>query len=182
MKIGLLNFENIDLNVTLTLQQELTKIFPNTKCLIIKQQLKINQEAFNKTRNQHNSTLILNQINTYAQKKEHHRILGLVNVDLYAGQLSYVFGEAYLTGKAALISLLRLRNEFYNQQPDSELFTQRTLKEAVHEVGHTLGLDHCSKTTCVMHFSNSIADTDKKQTFFCDEHYLQTTTAINQIR
>jgi archaemetzincin len=43
----------------------------------------------------------------------------------------------------------------------------RTLKEANHELGHTFGLHHC-ENVCVMKFSNSLADTDKKPAIFCD--------------
>jgi len=37
----------------------------------------------------------------------------------------------------------------------------------VHELGHTYGLGHCPDTHCVMHFSNSLRDTDIKSATFC---------------
>jgi archaemetzincin len=83
-----------------------------------------------------------------------------------------------LPGAAALISLWRLKPEFYGEQPDFALYVLRALKEAVHELGHSLGLQHCPRSLCVMHFSNSIFDTDKKQSFFCDQCYLQAAIAI----
>jgi archaemetzincin len=48
-------------------------------------------------------------------------------------------------------------------------------------LGHTLGVKHCTSSFCVMHFSNSILDTDKKQTLLCDQCYLQATLAINNL-
>ena len=96
-----------------------------------------------------------------------NRALGVVDVDIFASGLNFVFGIADTAGRRALISLRRLRQEFYGLPPDEELFRERTVKEAVHELGHTYGLKHCSDTTCVMHFSNSLGDTDLKGWNFC---------------
>ena len=66
------------------------------------------------------------------------RVLGITNVDLYVPHLNFVFGEAECPGKAAIISLYRLEPEFYGQSPNTKLFAQHSVKEAVHEIGHTL--------------------------------------------
>jgi archaemetzincin len=93
--------------------------------------------------------------------------LGIIDADLYVPGLNFVFGEADLMGCCALISLTRLRQEFYSLPADSGLFFQRVAKEAVHEIGHTLGLNHCPDVRCVMHFSNSLEDTDIKSSYLC---------------
>ena len=123
--------------------------------------------AFNPQRNQHHSTPILEQITRIHSGRDGHKILGIVDVDLYAPELNFVFGEADLRAGSAVVSLTRLRQDFYGLPSDEELFFQRILKESVHELGHTLGLLHCRQSTCVMHFSNSLEETDHKSHEFC---------------
>ena len=94
-------------------------------------------------------------------------ILGVTGVDLTAPGLNFVFGLADPQGRAAVISLARLYPEFYGQPRDPRRFKERAVKEAVHELGHLLGLGHCPHPACVMAFSNSLADTDRKGTGFC---------------
>ena len=95
------------------------------------------------------------------------KVLGVAGVDLYAAGLNFVFGQADVELGIAVISLCRLRQEFYGLPADEQLFRDRALKEAVHELGHTFGLGHCPDGRCVMHFSNSLADTDWKSAAFC---------------
>jgi len=90
------------------------------------------------------------------------RVLGITEVDLFEPGLNFVFGHADLPGRHAVISLARLR------QGGRDLLLERAVKEAVHEIGHTLGLTHHeSDPRCVMHFSNTLADTDRKGRDFC---------------
>ena len=94
-------------------------------------------------------------------------ILGVTGVDLTAPGLNFVFGLADPGGRAAVISLARLYPEFYGQPRDPRLFKARAVTEAVHELGHLIGLGHCPDPACVMSFSNSLADTDRKGPGFC---------------
>ena len=41
------------------------------------------------------------------------------------------------------------------------------VKEAIHELGHTFGLFHCNNKLCVVYFSNSLYDTDRKGKRLC---------------
>ncbi len=93
-------------------------------------------------------------------------LLGVTPVDLYAPGLNFIFGLASPAG-VCVISLKRLDNRFYGLAADHEHYFRRVLTEAVHEIGHVLGLPHCPDPHCVMHFSNSLADTDEKGYHFC---------------
>lgn len=172
MKIALLPINGVEVKVLESLQKGLSKVFPKTECLVLKETMPIPSEAFDETRRQYHSSIILSKIHKHVKKVEANHVLGVTEADLFVSRLNFVFGEAESHGKVAIISLHRLHPEYYMQPPNSELFFQRCLKEAVHEIGHMLGLGHCRNPRCVMFFSNSIADTDRKGFSFC-EHCFQ---------
>jgi archaemetzincin len=106
-------------------------------------------------------------LNSQVRVPENGRALAVTNEDLYVPDLNFVFGQADTLTGVAIISLARLRPEFYGQAADEPTFHHRAITEAVHEIGHTLGLNHCPDVKCVMHFSNSLVDTDIKGYRFC---------------
>jgi archaemetzincin len=121
--------------------------------------------ALNRKRDQYLSTLILKAMMGIKESDIYERFLGIVDLDLYVPKLNFVFGEA--SQRVAIISLTRLRDEFYHLPKDESLFRKRVLTEAVHELGHTYGLEHCRIPHCVMFFSKSLIDTDTKGPDFC---------------
>ncbi|MBI5869716.1 MAG: archaemetzincin family Zn-dependent metalloprotease [Actinobacteria bacterium] len=94
-------------------------------------------------------------------------VLGVTGADLFAPRLNFVFGMADRTAGTAVISLHRLTPDFYGEAPDPVLARERAAKEAIHEIGHVLGLDHCTSNGCIMRFSSAIMDTDEKGPGFC---------------
>lgn len=95
------------------------------------------------------------------------RLLALTAADLYIPILTFVFGEARLDGKTAVVSTHRLRQEFYGLPPDPELLRERLVREAVHELGHTFALRHCDDWQCVMSSSSSVEVIDLKGAALC---------------
>lgn len=122
----------------------------------------------NEARGQYLSTSIL-EILSMQRGSSEDVLLGVAAVDLYVNSLNFVFGEADPTNRVAVISVMRLRQSFYGLQSDRRLFLKRAGKEAVHELGHVLGLRHCLNPNCVMFFSNSLLDTDRKDDDFCEK-------------
>lgn len=124
--------------------------------------------AFDPYRNQYNSSVLLAQL-IEDPPADAGRILGVCNFDLFIPILTYVFGEAQLEGIGAIVSIYRLKNEFYGGQSDHHLLMERLLKEATHELGHTYHLYHCHNMGCVMNSSIYVEDIDEKSVRFCRE-------------
>jgi archaemetzincin len=124
------------------------------------------EKAYDSRRKQYLATKILSALKKSRAAKG-DRVLGVVDVDLYATGLNFIFGQAETAAGTAVISLYQLRQEYYGMLPNEALLEDRAFKEAVHELGHTFGLEHCPNEKCIMHFSNSLADTDWKQAAFC---------------
>jgi archaemetzincin len=109
------------------------------------------------------------------------RFLAVTKEDLFTSScnLNFIFGQAQCPGRGAIVSSCRLDPSFYGLASNKELLFERLVKEAVHEVGHTFGLTHCPNRTCVMSFSNSVLDVDKKGDDFCPSCSSKLRTARN---
>jgi archaemetzincin len=122
--------------------------------------------AFHGERQQYHSSEILQRMQSFLTA-DSWRVLGIAAVDLYIPILTFVFGEAQMGGPCAVVSVHRLGQEFYGLPSDSELFRQRLIKEAVHELGHTLNLTHCDDYRCVMASSHAVEWIDIKEIDMC---------------
>lgn len=124
------------------------------------------QFAFNPSRDQYNSTMILAKLLELAPD-QNSKIVGITSLDLHIPVLTYVFGEAQLNGKAAVVSSYRLQNELYGLSHDEKLFRNRLLTEIHHELGHTFGLIHCANQDCALHPSTYVEEIDLKTSHYC---------------
>ena len=122
--------------------------------------------AYNDTRCQYNSKLILKRL-LQQNLRGTLRLIGVTPVDLYVPILKYVFGLAQIEGKCSIISLHRLYPRFYDQPSNPDLLLARVEKTVLHELGHTFGITHCRDRRCVMYSSVRIEDTDAQQPDFC---------------
>lgn len=125
------------------------------------------QKIFSPEREQYFSTKILEQ--AIIEYYQFDKILILTDFDLFIPVLTFVFGEAQLNGKSAIVSSHRLHNEFYGLPTDEKVYRSRLIKEIFHEIGHTYGLKHCDDWNCVMHSSSNIDEVDIKSDSFCSK-------------
>ena len=120
---------------------------------------------FNPVRSQYNANEIIQKLVTTAG--DENKIVGISELDLFIPVLSYIFGQAYLGGSAALVSGHRLHNNRYGLAEDPQLYSDRLLKCLIHELGHAFGLKHCLKPGCVMVSTTYVEEIDQKSDIFC---------------
>jgi archaemetzincin len=166
MKIYIVPLGSIEQSVLEHLKSKLTDVFEVG--VVIEPAQPVPEYAYNKRRSQYLSSQIMNTL-ARDTKLLSNKVLAVIDKDLYVSGLNYVFGEADSNRGICIISLTRLRQSYWNLPKDRILFLERTLKEAVHEIGHLLDLRHCPDPRCVMHFSNSLQDTDIKGWQFCNQ-------------
>lgn len=120
--------------------------------------------ALDPVRRQYHSSAILQTL----ARVEAPVVLGVTTLDLFVPILTFVFGEAQLRGRAALVSTHRLDDAFYGWPPQPERLLERLRVEAMHELGHTLGLRHCEDWNCAMSSSHAVERLDLKRAEYCE--------------
>ena len=123
-------------------------------------------ETFDARRRQTSSTRLLEWL-ADQRPPQAARVVGVLASDLFIPVLTFVFGEAQLNGRSAVVSTARLGAP--GAPAGDKVLFSRLAKECVHELGHTYGLTHCTDPRCVMSRSASVIDVDTKTATFCHD-------------
>jgi len=141
--------------------------------VIVTDPVPLPSSAHDEERDQWRASMLLETLHEHL-KPGWERLLGIADVDLHAPGLNFVFGEADPRRGVAVFSIARLGTV----GEATEVRGRRIRTEAVHELGHTYGLGHCSRHDCVMWFSNTLAETDRKGAAFCEAHARELARAL----
>ncbi len=112
--------------------------------------------------------------------------VGVTALDLCLPILTFVYGEALVGGRVAVISSARLAawphgtavgtaaGTAAGTAEEPGLLYERLAKVALHETAHALGLTHCQDHGCLMAFSVGLEKLDSIHLVFCPacEHKL----------
>ncbi|MFO7785542.1 MAG: hypothetical protein ACQET7_05045 [Thermodesulfobacteriota bacterium] len=108
--------------------------------------------------------------------------LGVMSGDLCLPIFSYVLGEAQVQGRAAVISIHRLKGNQDGTAAAPARVYERLAKVALHETAHVLGLTHCREEGCLMRFSLGAEHIDELSMAFCPECKLRLFLARKKAR
>ncbi len=135
--------------------KELCQIYPHVNLL---KSIPLPPSAFYVPRNRYRADSLINILKS--NTKDGHVTIGLTCKDISSDKGSIkdygIMGLGFQPGKSCVVSPFRLSKNNLNDQ---------FFKVAIHELGHTQGLDHCPDKTCIMTDANSKNTTDNEKGF-----------------
>ena len=163
IKIAVLYYTNIDANLKKELLQNITATYLST-VTEIKGIATLPIAAFYKPRNRYRATVLLESIDSY---NGYDKIIGITTKDISTSKNNIydwgIMGLANSPGRSCIISTYRIKT------PNKLLFNDRFIKVALHELGHTMGLPHCTfSNTCFMEAAEcTIKSVDRETRYLC---------------
>ncbi len=141
---------------------EIKKIYPEIKIL---KPIDFPQNAYYKPRNRYRADSIIKHLSFLT--KDGFITLGLTSKDISVTKGKNpdfgIMGLGYKPGKACVASKFRLSKNNTKEQ---------FFKVAIHELGHTQGLNHCPEKSCYMRDAEGGNPTDEEKDFCnkCKKH------------
>ena len=163
LKIAIIYYAPLNTNLKHELIQNITSTY-NCTVTEIKGIAAMPATAYYKPRNRYRANLLLEDLKKY---NGYDKVIGITNKDISTSSNGVydwgIMGLAYRPGKQCVISTFRIKT------PDKILFNDRLVKVALHELGHTMGLPHCTfSRTCFMEAAEgTIKSVDRETRFLC---------------
>ena len=160
--IHILPFGNVNKSVVDDVVKELTDFYH--KEVVVEKSTPLDNKLLAASKSRFSADSILKRF------KSSKNILVITEVDIVTPKKGVtnewgIFGLGFRPGTVCVVSSFRLKR---NASP--KLFTERLHKVSIHEVGHNLGLHHCTKDPeCMMSAANgTIKQVDHEKIMFCD--------------
>jgi archaemetzincin len=100
------------------------------------------------------------------------KVMGVTEIDIVApkGKIRNwgILGMGSIDGRCSVISTYRMKRKWENGGAAGSLVRERLWKVAIHELGHTLGLEHCPKVGCIMEDGHGTVKTTDRDKELCD--------------
>ncbi len=164
-KIVVVPMGDVDFVLVNRLASEIGPIF--ARSVDILKGMKMPPEAFNVVRNQYYAVILLAKLERI-KANSREKVIAVCEEDLYLPDENYVLGYSDALSGTAVVSLYRLRQEFYGLPEDEAKVFPRMHKEALHQLAHLFDINECRNPRCVNYFSQIMLDIDSKGMKFCD--------------
>lgn len=126
---------------------------------------------YNHDRDQVDAEKLIKWLSKTITPPPNSRILAIINGDAYTEGFNFVLGISK-EGWGGIVFAARLKPILYGEEYNDTIYRVRIFKEVLHELGHSYGLPHCNRN-CVMRFSNSVYDVDRKPPEYCTKCKLE---------
>ena len=164
-KIAIVPVGEVDFSTVNKLATEIGPVF--NRSVDILKGMKTPEESHNIVRNQYYAPVILNKLERI-KTNTREKVIAVIEEDLYLPDEAYILGYADCLAGTAIVSLFRIRMEFYGLPEDDAKVYPRLFKEAIHRAAHLFDLSECRNPRCVNYFSQMMLDIDTKSDKFCD--------------
>ena len=162
-----------------TLQFNLKQTFPNTKITVDQSIVTLPKEIFNPKRQQYDAADILEEIDRlFSDQRSTQMVIAVIDDNIYSENLNFVFSSIDIENNIGVVSTYYLQKEVpissdtVNRLEFAlEVTDKRVYKTTLRMVGGMVGLESgiSRGSECVMNFSSTLIELDKKGLAWCDD-------------